>query len=333
MTIVDRMRLHRSIYALYHHDSIGRRMRGAPIGRRMRGAPSFVEWLRAHPERVHESADRELERDAAHLSRDYREWRPDWDWSMPIMVGSGRRADWCHQSYRWYSHLCETIHRELGWSGERVRETARALSSIHHGVRGAVIPHPLPARALVHAVLGARGVRGEPGVDDVTLGWEATYVREGVDEQTASVRTHWSLWMRHVFAPSWGRLELARTAYRLEHDPRYITPSMAAGLIRHLRGEDTTDFRGCSGCEWLSALTDRPDLHDWMMSRSAPAVRGKLGPLDAMLVQFGQAYPAEYDHGLVLGLSYEIRVRSADYERIQRAEKSRPSAWQFEAAP
>lgn len=261
-----------------------------------------------------------------YMPRDYREWRPDWEPGMPFMIGSGRSAHWEHLNYLQYSVIAQLLHKHLGWSGQRVRNAARALQQ---GVDGGGHEWLPPADSPTQATLQIASL--PPGhYDECYIQQEQQDLRNGVDAGLAVLRCQWHLWLSRVAAPAWGAFKIDHMIRRLKRDPEYHTPSDVVGEIRRLRGDTSvTDLRWCSGCQYLPLVETIPELHDWLLSRAAPCKTLKLkSGIDAVGVQFGQEYPPEFDHVLVLGLSGELRVRNSDWQSLsgeqQRSELSCP---------
>lgn len=234
-----------------------------------------------------------------------------WEPGLPWNIGSGRAAAWHHLSYEQYALICRLVHQHLGWSGELVRQTARALAACVDGGRHEWQPpaRPVPVVELV------RVAQLPPSYPehDVWLGQE-----DG--GELANRRNQWRLWIERVVHPAWGEYVLRADLARFAREPNYRTPSNVVGEIRRLRGADTTDFRGCSGCQYLARVTHLTrEEQDYLLSRAGAPQRVKLanGALEGIYVPFGLEAESEYDHCLVLGLNYEIRVRSQDYKRLR----------------
>lgn len=278
----------------------------------------FRRWLdsREGMEAVREIMAQADENRTAHLRRDFREWTRATR-SSPQGVGSGRSAFWHAGSYQRYALICRLLHERLGrglgsramrrqrwagWTGERVRKVARLLADIgHHGT-----PEPLPSREVLAMALLPAG-----HYDEVELG------RELRGEATPQA-VQWKIWMERVVKPAWGRYVLDAHVEELRRDPAARTSSMVVGEIRRLRGApDAHDMRHCSGCEYLGALAQVPELHDWLLSRAGQCTPMRVGDLEAVLVPFGLDYPAEFDYVFQLGLSYEVRVRRAEWDALR----------------
>lgn len=285
---------------------------------------SFRAWLKTEAGRriVREQMQRADEARVAHLRRDWREWTRDWR-ERPFGTGSGRRAFWLRLSFLKYALICRLLHERLGragrdratakrckwygWTGERIRHTARVLADLP---RSSSEIDDLPMREVLNIAALPAGY-----YDENTLARE----REG---QATPAATAWRLWVSRVAKPAWGRYVLDAIVAELRREPERKTSPMIVGEIRRLRGEPEMDMRQCSGCEYLSALAERPELHDWLLSRAGQATPMKIGELDAVYVPFGLPYPAEFDHTLQMGLNYELRIRSADWDALDGAARS-----------
>lgn len=234
-----------------------------------------------------------------------------WEPGLPFNIGSGRAAEWCHVAFERYALTCRLIHEHLGWSGATVRRVAKALCS-DMGFHWQPPAECLPVREIVRI---AALPRLYPGAFEA---WSmADYATSADPEQHR--RAQWLLWIARVQRPAWGAYMLAHERARLARDPNYHTPSGLVGEIRRLRGDSQpTDLRGCSGCEYLSAAAQlSAEEQDQLLARAKkPQLVTLKGGLQGLCVPFGLPYPTDYDHCLILGLSYEIRVRSADYKAL-----------------
>lgn len=277
------------------------------------------------------------EEDAEPLARDYRgpgyvmvggrqtvlPWQR-WRAGMPLNIGSGRKADWCHISFLRYACFARTIHRELGWSGQDVRDAAQAMNGA------------------ANTGLDARKVRGLP---DSAMGGIAGRIRtegrwverEGVEwswewaagpwdhhprlsREEAVEKLCWMAFLRLVLQPAWGWENLDRQLAELRANPARNASSMLVGEVRRLRGASVTDYRGCSGCEDLAVLHERPDVHDLILSRaSAPRRIVLKDGREAYEVPFGLEKPAGFTACVVLGMSSEIVCRPEDETAVTRA--------------
>ncbi len=235
-------------------------------------------------------------------------WSGRWSIEQPIQIGSGRAVEWCHIAYLWYACIARLVHDRLGWSGQAVRETAKAL------VRRGNFENWVPRRALpIEELLRALRIKPSlPYQDGIILGYGDT----PIDPKDAHCMA-WLLWYDRVVSPAWGNFLLDHYVARLKADPAFRTPGMVVGEIRRLRGADVTDFRGCSGGEPLIALAGRPEIHDLLMSRAGSVVFTKLGPLEAVYVPFGLEAPAEFDCCHTIHLSGETRVRKSEYDAVR----------------
>lgn len=251
------------------------------------------------------------EKAASHLRRDYREWQPGWRLGDPIMIGSGRAADWCHIAYLQYAFIARLLHDRLGWTGQRVRDAAKSLAA---GINGGG-PHWEPPVDMLptREFLKVAELPSTP-YDNGILSQE---------KSSSDVRkTGWQLWLARVASPAWGRYMLDQIVARLNKDATYHTPSDVVGEVRRLRGEKATDFRYCSGTQYLLAVAERPELHAMFLARAAKATPVKLtNGLEAVYVPFGLTYPTEYDHSAVLGLNYEIRVRKSEWDSLSPTQR------------
>lgn len=255
----------------------------------------------------------------AHLERDYRQWVPEWRLGSPIGVGSGRAANWCHIVYLQYSFLARLVHTHLGWTGERVRSTARALQA---GIDGGGHDWQPPADFVPTREMMRVASLPPPTSEFIALDQE----RACEDSPLAVRRAQWRIWLARVAGPAWGRYMLDHEIARLRADAAAQTPPMIVGEIRRLRGEQSTDYRGCSGCQDLAVLAERPELHDWLLSRAGAAQHCTLRAgglmVDAVRVPFGLPTPQGFDHVLVLTMNSELRIRSADWGRLDAVQRS-----------
>jgi hypothetical protein len=245
-------------------------------------------------------------------------WTPNWRPGLEFNTGSGRAAEWCHVAYEQYALICRLLHQHMGWSGDKVRLAGRSLTQAVNG-GGHTWQPPEPFVPVTELVRVAALPPAYPGKWEYWSTIEAnSNPARTCDPQTLHKLAQWRLWIARVVAPAWGEFILAHYRARLANDPTYRTPSMIVGEIRRLRGAKVTDFRGCSGCQYLARIAFlSTEEQDQLLARAAePTPVTLANGLQGICVPFGLSAPAEYDRCLILGLSHEIRVRSADYAAL-----------------
>jgi hypothetical protein len=308
MPLVRRMELLRRSYAIQEFG---------------KGKPGFRTWLRRQEAEVHRLLERSAEMETDHLRRDFREWRRGWTPADRMMTGSGRRAEWCHIVFLQYALCARLVAQHFGWTGQLVRDTARA---VQRGMDGGGHDWMPPAVPVTTRELFRTATEPESDEDTTELyhSWEETAAEKGEEVDLQSRRAQWRLWIDRVARPAWGRFMLFHLVARLHADPSATTWSDVVGEVRRLRGaQDVTDFRGCSGCQYLREVEKHPEFHDWFLSRAKKAQPVKLRHgLEGVAVPFGLEYPPEFDHVLVLAMDHEVRVRSADYDALTAEQKA-----------
>lgn len=268
-----------------------------------------------------EQADAEASRS---LARDFRgadghpwrRWRP----GQPMNVGSGRKAQWHHLTYLMYACFAEIIHRELGWSGDDIRRAAKVLTDAPNlGFR------PRGLRQIPDEAMGGRAgqirATGEVRIDASTWSWQ--WLRgfmPDLTEAEARDALVWFAFMREVAQPAWGQRHLDFQLAELRANPERHAVSMLVGEVRRLRGATgVTDFRGCSGCEYLTAVADRPECHDFILSRAREPHRVVLDDgREACVVPFGLSAPEDFTECVVLGVFSAVYCRPADKSSLVR---------------
>lgn len=310
MNLARRMELLRRTYA---HQEFGRG----------KGKPSFSAWLRGQAAEVHRLLERAAEMETDHLRRDFREWKRNWMPGDRMMVGSGRRAEWCHVVFLQYSLCARLVAKHFGWTGQLVRDTARAVQQGMDGGGPQWLPPsaPVTTRELFRI---ADLPDSDESITELYHSLEEKAAPAGGMVDLESRRAQWHLWIDRVAGPAWGRFMLFHLVARLRADPAATTWSDVVGEVRRLRGaQDVTDLRGCSGCQYLRLVESCPELHDWFLSRAARAAPIELKHgLEGLSVPFGLEFPPEFDHVLSLGMDHEVRVRSSDYAVLTGPQKA-----------
>lgn len=309
MNLARRMELHRRRYA---NQEFGKR------------GPGFRAWIHGQETEVHRLLERAAEMETDHLRRDFREWKRNWTAGDRMMVGSGRRAEWCHVVFLQYALCARLVAKHFGWTGQLVRDTARAVQRGMDGGGPQWLPPATPVTTRELFRIAALSDSG-PATTDLFHRLEEKTAAKGGMVDLESRRAQWHLWIDRVAGPAWGHFMLNHLVARLRADPAATTWSDVVGEVRRLRGaQDVTDLRGCSGCQYLRLVAGCPELHDWFLSRAEAVTSVKLKHgLEGLSVPFGLEFPPEFDHVLSLGMDHEVRVRSSDYAALtgpQRAE-------------
>lgn len=268
-------------------------------------------------ERAAEEAVRPLARDFR--GADGRPWCR-WTLGVPLNIGSGRKAQWHHVTYLMYATFAETVHRELGWSGDDVRRAAKVLAEAPNlGFR------PRGLRPMSdEAMDGRAGQIRTSGMTCISSSiWTWQWLQgfsPGMTEVEARDALVWYAFMHEVAQPAWGHRYLEIQLAELRANPELHASSMLVGEVRRLRGAtDATDFRGCSGCEHIAVLADHPECHDFILSRAGEPTHVRLDDgREAYVVPFGLSAPEGFTECVVLGVSSQVFCRPADHPTFVR---------------